>query len=270
VRTERKTVQLGFTLIELLIVVAVLGILAAVVVFELGGVTAQSAVAACNANATTVETAVAAYNAQTGGAPSATTASLTAYLQSFPSSPDYTISIDSGVVMIAAPSTATPVAFGTPNACSGAGSTAATTTTTTSPPTTTTTTTAPPTSNGVTATPTSDNYNNHGGQERITVTNSSSITAMTISISVAKTTGVTHKSQSNSFPGGDLTQSSRTSGGVIGYTFVLKSRKSIPAGSSGIVYAQFNGTGSVHAMSGDTWRVTSTANGITTTLTGTF
>jgi general secretion pathway protein G len=57
----------GFTLIELLIVIVVLGILAAIVIFSLTGVTGTSAVAACNTDAKTVETAVAAWEAQNPG-----------------------------------------------------------------------------------------------------------------------------------------------------------------------------------------------------------
>jgi prepilin-type N-terminal cleavage/methylation domain-containing protein len=86
----------GFTLIELLIVIVVLGILAAVVVFALGGVTGQSAVAACKADAKTVETAIGAFEAENPGtamnstnATLLTTATATLqgspYLKSFPS-----------------------------------------------------------------------------------------------------------------------------------------------------------------------------------------
>lgn len=56
----------GFTLIELLIVIVVLGILAAVVVFALGGVTGQSKVAACNSDAKSVEVAVESFHSFPG------------------------------------------------------------------------------------------------------------------------------------------------------------------------------------------------------------
>jgi prepilin-type N-terminal cleavage/methylation domain-containing protein len=89
----------GFTLIELLIVIVVLGILAAVVVLSLGGVTGNAAKSACESDLATVNTAAAAYNAQTGAYPT-NTAQLTGvtppYLQTWPSSSHYAITIDPG------------------------------------------------------------------------------------------------------------------------------------------------------------------------------
>ena len=54
----------GFTLIELLIVIVILGILAGVVIFSVGGITDTGVEAACKTDLKTVETAVEAYRAQ--------------------------------------------------------------------------------------------------------------------------------------------------------------------------------------------------------------
>jgi prepilin-type N-terminal cleavage/methylation domain-containing protein len=70
-RKGGESSERGFTLIELLIVIVVLGILAAIVVFSLSGVTGQSKAAACTSNGKTIETAADAYEAQTSTWPGA-------------------------------------------------------------------------------------------------------------------------------------------------------------------------------------------------------
>lgn len=54
----------GFTLLEILIVIVVLGILAAVVIFSLGGITGQTAQASCAADGATLSTAIADFKTQ--------------------------------------------------------------------------------------------------------------------------------------------------------------------------------------------------------------
>src|SRR3954470_9214107 len=56
--------QAGFTLIELLIVIVILGILAAIVVFAVGGITDRGQDSACKSDLKTLETAEEAYFAQ--------------------------------------------------------------------------------------------------------------------------------------------------------------------------------------------------------------
>ncbi len=60
---KRRSGEGGFTLIELLVVIVILGILAAIVVFAIGGLTDSSTKSACNADANTLKTAEDAYYA---------------------------------------------------------------------------------------------------------------------------------------------------------------------------------------------------------------
>jgi general secretion pathway protein G len=57
----------GFTLIELLIVIVILGILAAIVVFAVGGIQDKGQTSACDADKKTVQTAEEAYFANKDG-----------------------------------------------------------------------------------------------------------------------------------------------------------------------------------------------------------
>ncbi len=75
--------QKGFTLIELLIVVAILGILAAVVLPNVSGFLSTGNLAAANSEVAAVKTASAAYYAGGGTFPS-TSGAYTAYLDRAP------------------------------------------------------------------------------------------------------------------------------------------------------------------------------------------
>jgi len=84
-RKSGEASEYGFTLIELLIVIIVLGILAAIVVFSLSGVSGESKTAACTTDAKSVEVAADAYQAKTGNWPANITADLVGpYLHSAP------------------------------------------------------------------------------------------------------------------------------------------------------------------------------------------
>ncbi|MGN6693258.1 MAG: type II secretion system protein [Aquihabitans sp.] len=85
----------GFTLVELLVVIVILGILAAVVVFSVKGITGKGKASACETEKHTVETAVEAYNAQYGSYPGSTGPLVGTFLKKAPSTEWGTITVNS-------------------------------------------------------------------------------------------------------------------------------------------------------------------------------
>jgi general secretion pathway protein G len=118
-RNDEDASQYGFTLIELLIVIIVIGILAAIVIFSLTGVTGQSKTAACTADAKSVEIAADAYQAKNSTWPANVAALVPSYLHTAPLTTNgYTISIDTtNAVVQVAVGTGTPANFSDSTGC---------------------------------------------------------------------------------------------------------------------------------------------------------
>src|SRR4051794_21494655 len=74
---KRAREEGGFTLIELMIVIVILGVLAGIVLFAVGGITDRGTSAACKTDVSTIQTGVEAYYAKKGVYPPDLVPSLT-------------------------------------------------------------------------------------------------------------------------------------------------------------------------------------------------
>jgi endo-1,4-beta-xylanase len=105
----------------------------------------------------------------------------------------------------------------------------------------------------------------------VTLNHTAPLTALTITITVQKTTGVVGSGQYSNFPGGILLMSRTEDATRIVYSYRLATGQTLAAGSNRLVAAQFNGNGAPHPYAGDTWVVTYTASsGTAQTVSGAF
>jgi len=108
------------------------------------------------------------------------------------------------------------------------------------------------------------------GEEDVAITPTAPLTALRIVVTVRKTPGVSYAGQYNTFWYGELASSYSETASAIVYTFELAPRQTVPPGGGLRVAAQFNGDGTPHDFGGDSYTVSYTSGGVTTTTAGTF
>jgi endoglucanase len=105
-------------------------------------------------------------------------------------------------------------------------------------------------------------------EEDVSVTNTSSLTSLTVTITVQQTGGLKVGGQFNT-AGGQVAQTSSSTASALTYTYTLGAGQTLNPGSWTFA-AQISGSGTAHATTGDTFSVTFGSGGATGTQTGHF
>jgi hypothetical protein len=121
----------------------------------------------------------------------------------------------------------------------------------------------------VTATPSVGQASPWFNELRLTLNSTATITALTVTVTVQRTTGISYSGMYNTV-GGQIAQANSSTASAITYTFTLAAGQSLPAATGRLFAMQMSGTGTSHPTAGDTYTVTYTAGGSPQTLTGTF
>lgn len=122
---------------------------------------------------------------------------------------------------------------------------------------------------GVTITPVINANGLFFDDEGLKLSNTSSITALSITINVQNTGGITFSGQYNTV-GGQIIQSHAAADSTITYQFVLSAGQTLTPGTSYLFDAQMGGGGTAHPTTGDTFTATYTTQGQTFTQAGHF
>jgi len=159
--------------------------------------------------------------------------------------------------------TPTPTPTGTPTP------TPTRTPTPTPTPTATPTPTPTGTAGTVTATPAVASTSPWFLEEDVRLNNSATLTALTVTLVVQRTSGFSFSGEYNTV-GGQILQSNSSTASAVTYTFTLASGQTLSAGTGRIFAGQLSGTGTTHSTTADTFTVTATSGGTTTTTSGHF
>lgn len=122
---------------------------------------------------------------------------------------------------------------------------------------------------GVTVTPRIAASGPWFNEEQLQITSTGSVTALSIAITVQRTTGVSFSGQYNTV-GGQIAQGNASTATAVTYQFSLASGQTLGAGSGRVFAAQSSGSGTVHPTAGDTYTVTYTTGGRAFTQSGHF
>jgi hypothetical protein len=122
---------------------------------------------------------------------------------------------------------------------------------------------------GVTITPVVAASGPWFNEEQVRVASTANLTALSVTIAIQRTTGVSFSGQFNTV-GGQIAQSNSSTSAVITYQFTLAAGQTLPPSNQQTFAAQAGGSGTVHPTAGDTFTVTYTTGGQSFTQTGHF
>ena len=105
-------------------------------------------------------------------------------------------------------------------------------------------------------------------ETRVSLANTGTITALTVTIVVQRTAGISHQGMYDNVGGFTATNNSSANLPAITYTWT-RTGGSLSAGSGRLFVAQTNGN-QPHSSTGDTWTVTYTTGGQSFTQSGTY
>jgi len=122
---------------------------------------------------------------------------------------------------------------------------------------------------GVTVTPVVASQSNFFNEEDVKIANTNPLTALTVTIVVQRTTGISFSGEFNTV-GGQIAQTNSSTASAVTYTYTLGAGQTLGTGTNWTFAAQSSGTGTAHPTTGDTWTVTYTTGGQNFSQTGHF